>query len=254
MKNYTRKQISTDDIDAYSMCPKFYELSKDNVKPVDESDDEKFRRCVKEAMLQMYIMELSTGHKAEFHSVKSFWDKIFWKAFSDKTLATKALEYSERGLDILSQYHGTVYSMSHNKIAAVKAPYDYLMHCEKVAVPVEIELVLVDSKRSDVYFVSFVDAVDKASIKKEAHSLAKHLIKMSAIHKETPSHHATKATFYNAEHNTGYTVEITDEMVNSIDRSIGQISSGIHNKIFYKSRTAMCDSCVYIKECDSGGV
>lgn len=252
MKNYTRKQISTDDIDAYSMCPKFYELSKDKTDAVDENNDDIFRRCIQETILQLWVMTLSTGHKAEFNSVKLFFDKIFYKAFSDDTLITKALEYTEKGLDILYQYYSTIYSMSDNKVVAVRAPYDFTVHCEKIAVPIELELVSVDQKNSDVYVMVFTDKETVPEIKEEAMTSASHMIKMSSIFKETPSNHTVKITFYNAEKSIGYTIEITDEIVKDIDKKVKYIIQGIHNNVYYKSKTGMCDSCAYIKECDRG--
>jgi len=250
MKNYTRKQISTDDIDAYSMCPKFYELSQDKVETVDEDDDTIFNTYIKETILQMHIMELSTGHKTEFHSVKIFFDKVFWKSFTDDILVTKALEYSERGLDILHKYHSTVYSMSRNKIVAVKAPYDYTLNSEKIAVPAELEVISVDKENDVVYLMVFTDKESVAAIREDAITSACNMVKMSAIFKETPSNHTVKATFYNAEKNIGCTFDVTNDMVNEIDRQVKYLAQGIHNKVYYKSKTDMCNECKYIKECD----
>lgn len=249
MKNYTRKQISTDEIDLYSRCPKLYELSKDAVAPADEDDEDIFRRCLKEAVTQGYVMELATGNRAEFSSIKTFWDKKFWSAFSDDTIVTKALEYSERGIEILYKYYQTVYSMSKNKIVATRAPYSYTLHNEKIEVPVEMDLISVDKENDTVYLTVFTDEESVPAIKESVTSSAKHMVQLSSIKKEIPQGHVCKATFYNIEKDIGYTMEITDEIVKDIDRTIGYLVQGIHNKVYFKSKTLICDTCVYKIEC-----
>ena len=252
MKNYTRKTISAQEIDAYSSCTKYYELSKDAITTADENDDDIFRKCLQEAVTQMYVMQLATGNRAEFGSVQAFWSKAFWKAFSSDALAIKALEYSERGLDILHRYHSTVYSMSNNKIVACRAPYSYTLHCEKIEVPVEMDLISVNKENNEVYLTVFTDEESVSAIKESMTSSAKHMVQLSSIKKEIPQNHIGKATFYNIEKEIGYTMEITDETVKEIDRRIGYLVQGIHNKVFFKSKTSACENCPCFEKCSKG--
>lgn len=250
MKDYRRKQVTIEEVEAYSKCPRYYQLNKD-IEAEAESHNEIFNRCIKESIIHMYAIELTTGHKAEFHSIKSFWDKVFWKNFPEDD-AKLALEYSEKGIDILHGHFSTTYTMTTSTVSAVKAPHDYLMNCEKIGIPVELGIIIVDHKNKDVYLIDFIDKKDFPSLKSAVMHSMESLIKMASIKQESPDGYDTKATFYDASNiSSGVTVDVPDHMFKKVDTTIKFIVAGIDNNVHYSSKTCMCANCIHRKQCST---
>ena len=250
MKDYRRKQVTIEEVESYSKCPRYYQLNKD-IEPKSESHADIFNRCIREAVIHMYAIELTTGHKAEFHSIKSFWDKVFWKNFPEDD-AKLALEYSEKGIDILHRHFRSTYSITKSTVSAIKAPHDYLMNCEKIGIPVELGIVLVDHENKDVYLVDFIDKKDFPTLKSAAIHSMEPLIKMASIKQETPDNYNTKATFYDASDiSSGVTVDVPDRMFKKVDSTIKFIVAGIDNNVYYSSKTCMCANCDHKKQCSN---
>lgn len=248
MKNYIRKQISTEQLELYAKCPKMYELM-DGI-PSDGTGDT-FNMCLKETILHMYIAELTSGHVTEFSTVKSFWDKTFWKHNSPQD-ATIALKLAEKGIDILYQYYTEIYDLNTCHVTAVKAPYDYVLNNEKIAVPVELDVILNDTVNKEIYLISLINHGDDTNgIRKHILSSLDCLIKMSSIKKESPEGFNVNATFYNISHNDiiGHTINIDQNMVDKIDKVIKYLSVGLTSKIYCPSKSLECDSCIHNKNC-----
>lgn len=242
MKDYRRKQTTPNDISLYSKCPKYYELRKGDSRDDDSSLDDIYYSCVRETIIQMYTIELSSGHKAEFHSIKAYFDKIFWKRFPD-TVASEALEYVEKGLDVLYQYYSSVYSASNHNVVAVRAPSDLLIDHGKIGVPIELGVILSSPELEEVYLLEFVTEKDEPSSIESK-------IKTVVIKKESPDKFTTKATFYNMKDKAhSKTANITDDMAKENEKLIRYLVAGIDQEVFYKSETEMCNTCRFKGEC-----
>lgn len=250
MKKYSRKQIAHNDLELYAKCPEYYRLSKDEL-PSDITEEDVFRDCVKEAIIHMYTIELTTGHKAEFHSVKSYWDKIFWKRFADAD-ASEALRLCEQGSDTLWSYYDLVYSVPTTmSVAAIKAPCEILFYDEKIGVPTELPIVMVDSDAQEIYLIGFIDEPVK-DIERYVRLSLKHNIQLISICQEAPAGFTVKATFYNVDGKiSGATFDLNDTMINSMMDRIKFLALGIDKKIYYMSKSEACKECEYHKECNN---
>ena len=248
MKDYRRKQVTIEEVESYSKCPRYYQLNKDK-EAEPETHEDIFNKCIKEAVIHLYAIELTTGHKAEFHSAKTYWDKIFWKNFPEDD-AKLALEYSEKGLDILFKHFNSIYTMTKSTVSAVSVPHDYLMNCEKIGIPVELGMILVDHENKDVYLIDFIDKKCSPTLHSAAVHSMESIIKMASIKQETPDNYNTKATFYDASDiSSGITIDITNSMYKKMDTMIKYIVAGVTSEVFYSSKTCMCKNCEYKKQC-----
>ena len=249
MKKYSRKQITHNDLETYAKCPEYYRLSKDEL-PSDITEEELFQDCVKDAIIHAYTIELTTGHKAEFHSVQSYWTKIFWKRFANVD-AVEALKLCEQGSDILYSYYDSIYSVASSAdVAMVRAPHEILLNDEKLGVPTELPIVTVDSSAKEVYLVGFIDEPVR-DIERHVKVSLKHNIQLISIHQEAPEGFTVKATFYNVTRKiSGATFDLDSTMINSMMDRIKFLALGIDKRIYYMSESEGCKICKYHKECD----
>ena len=247
MKTYTRDYVHIRDIKNYMKCPMLCRLKllKDDEATVDGI----FYSAIEETIMHMYMLELSNGHKAEFSSIRSFWEKVFWKQFPGDE-AVLASQYSEKGLDIVLKYYNDMYSICDVPVAAIKAPHEILLNNEKVGVPVTLDVVLVDEDRKEVCLLLFTSDSNYCNMSAELTSSVENMVKILAVKQETPSGYSTKATIiYTPDISIGHTIEITDEIASNIEVMIKYIVAGMQSGISYKSRTEACNTCEFRKEC-----
>lgn len=246
MKTYTRESIAPIDIEMYMRCPTLHKLAD---KSGSVSLEEIFYSCVEETIMHMYMIELSSGHKAELVSVKSFWDKTFWKRFpSDE--AVLASKYYEDGLDIAIRYYQDIYVVCNTPVVAVKVPHELLFNNGKVGVPVTLEVVLVDNDNREVYLLLFTAQKRYSKISEDMASSIGNMLKMLAIRNETPSGYKTKATMlYLPDISIGHTTEITSRKEAKFLATIKYLVAGIKEGIVYKSRTEACNTCEFKEAC-----
>ena len=244
-----RQAITVPDLELYAQCPKLFRFEKQK-GPTDSKPSNLFAHCVRETIIHMYLIELVSKHKAEFHSIKLFWDKVFWREHGEANVNT--LQLSERGLDIVYNYFENIYSLKRYHIAAVKIPYEYKVKEDKVSVEVEMDVIVTDPEVGDVFMLSFVDGQkDSENMLKTVMSSINEMIKMSSMLKESPASHSIKATFYNISRSDldGCTVDVGKEMTDKIDKMINYLALGISNDITYLSRTEACNLCDHADKC-----
>ena len=249
MKKYSRKQITHNDLETYTKCPEYYRLSKDE-PPSDITEEELFQDCVKSAIIHAYTIELTTGNRAEFHSVKSYFNKLFWKRFAS-TDAVEALKLCEQGSDILYSYYDSIYSVPTTMdVAGVRAPHEILLNDEKLGVPTELPIVMVDSSAKEVYLVGFIDKPVK-NIDQHVRASLKHNIQLISIYQEAPEGFAVKATFYSINGKiSGTTLDLDSAMINDMIDRIKFLTLGIDKEVYYMSKSEACKKCEHYAKCN----
>ena len=249
----SQQKISPKGMELYAKCPKLFQLTKDAglLDDVREPEDD-FASCIRGTINHMYLIELISKHKAEFKSVKIFWDKVFWKLYSDMP-EHEALSLSERGLDIIYKYYTSIYSLKSYNIAAIKAPYGFRSYEEKILIPTELDVIITDVGPKEVYVLSFIESnISDRDIKKHVLSSIPEMLKIASIHNEIPNDYSAKATFYSVTSDdiNGYTLDIEEDLVDRINSTIRFLSMGIHNEIYCPSKSSDCQSCDCENKCE----